>query len=61
MNIWGTMNEVDRETFMRDAIHLEQCCEELVIENDGYGTYRDPEGNPWVNNEDGTWSQSLFS
>ena len=60
MSIWGTMEETDRETFMRDAVTLEKCGERIEVENDGSGNYRDSDGNRWNNNGDGTWSQSLF-
>ena len=60
MDIFNTKDEVDRETFLRDAVHLERCCETTVVENDGFGTYRDENGDPWNDNGDGTWSKSLF-
>ena len=62
MSIWGTMDEVDRETFMRDAVTLEKCGERIEIENTGcvLDDYRDADGNSWNDNGDGTWSQSLF-
>jgi hypothetical protein len=60
MSIWGTMDEVGRETFMCDAVTLEKCADRIKIENDGFGEYRDSDGNRWNDNGDGTWSQSLF-
>lgn len=61
MSIWGTMDVVDRETFMRDSVTLEKCGDRIEIENDGVGEYKDADGHPWNNNGDGTWSRSLFS
>jgi len=55
------MDEVDRETFMRDSVTLEKCGDRIEIENDGFGEYEDADGHPWNNNGDGTWSRSLFS
>ena len=61
MSMWNTMDEVDRETFMRDAVTLEKCADRIEIENDGFGEYKDAEGHTWNDNGDGTWSRSFFS
>lgn len=60
MSLWGTMDEVEHETFLRGTVTVEKCSERTKLETDFFGETRDSDGNRWNDNGDGTWSQSLF-
>ena len=60
MSLFGTMDEVERETFLRDTVTVEKCGERETLTTDFFGETRDSEGNRWYNNGDGTWSQSQY-
>ena len=60
MSLFGTMDEVERETFLRNTVTVEKCGERETLTTDLFGVTRDSDGNRWNNNGDGTWSQSPF-